>query len=401
MTTIAKMNFPIDLGEKTKLWVDPADLDPMAIEQIWAADRNPHIVGQRTMPDAHGGYGVTVGCVLATNGAVSPAAVGVDIGCGMSAIRTSLTANDLPDDLGPLRSSFESVVPVGFNSREDDSPAFRRSALRRRVNEHYAKIDDLHIDLDTKTKARARSQYGTLGGGNHFIELCLDDDDQVWIMLHSGSRYIGGQIGLRHIDRAKKLAENASFGDLAMFHGGTPEMDAYMADLYWAQEYAALNRAYMTEVLKDRMVHAFGGCLFPETVSCHHNYVAEETYEGQNLIITRKGAIRVGAGELGLIPGSMATGSYVVRGLGNPASYQSASHGAGRVMSRTKAKAAFDQQDVIDQTAGIECRKDLGIRDELPAAYKDLAHVVAAQTSGEAPLVEVVTHLRTQLCVKG
>lgn len=228
MTTIAKMNFPIDLGEKTKLWVDPADLDPMAIEQIWAADRNPHIVGQRTMPDAHGGYRVTVGCVLATNGAVSPAAVGVDIGCGMKAVQTSLMASDLPDDLSALRSDFESVVPVGFNSRTDDHPAFRRSALNRRVTEHYGRIGDLNIDLDDKTKARARKQYGTLGGGNHFIELCVDTTDHVWVMLHSGSRYIGGQIGKQHIDTAKKLPENSGFADLAMFHGGTPQMTAYM-----------------------------------------------------------------------------------------------------------------------------------------------------------------------------
>jgi len=245
---------------------------------------------------------------------------------------------------------------------------------------------------------------GTLGGGNHFVELCLDTEDRVWLMLHSGSRNIGKEIAERYINEAKGLDHNLDLPDrdLAVFLAGSPQMDAYLRDLYWAQEYAARNRAVMMAIFQQVVIEAFGerglDVEYGEQISAHHNYVARETLsDGTELIVTRKGAIRAGSGEYGLIPGSMGTGSYVVKGLGNEASYWSASHGAGRRMSRAKAKRTFTVEDLAAQTAGVECRKDAGVVDEIPGAYKDLGAVIEAQSD----LVEVVARLTTLMCVKG
>lgn len=244
---------------------------------------------------------------------------------------------------------------------------------------------------------------GTLGGGNHFIEVCLEqggpNDGRVWLMLHSGSRNIGKELAERHIAVARGLPHNADLPDrdLAVFVSGTPQMEAYRRDLTWAQEYAARNRAIMLALLCGVMRDAIARVRFDEPISCHHNYVAEETYDGVDLLVTRKGAIRAGAGDLGVIPGSMGTGSYIVRGLGNEQAYCSASHGAGRRMSRAKAKKTFTVDDLAAQTAGVECRKDAGVVDEIPGAYKDLDEVIALQ----ADLVEVVAHLKQVVCVKG
>lgn len=240
---------------------------------------------------------------------------------------------------------------------------------------------------------------GTLGGGNHFIEVCLDDDQQVWLMLHSGSRGIGNQLAEYHIGIAKELPHNQDLPDrdLAVFVANTPEMQAYRRDLFWAQEYATRNRATMMRLLKDVVAGMFPQVRFESETSCHHNYVAEETYDGLDLLVTRKGAIRAGAGDMGIIPGSMGTGSYIVRGRGCEAAFNSASHGAGRRMSRGAARRTFTEADLAEQTKGVECRKDAAVVDEIPGAYKDLEAVMAQQ----AELVEVVAHLKQVVCVKG
>ena len=250
-----------------------------------------------------------------------------------------------------------------------------------------------------RAEAKAVAQVGTLGGGNHFIELCGGDDGRVWVTLHSGSRGTGNELAKVHMDVAKDLPHNAGLPDrdLAVLIAGTPQMDAYLHDLWWAQAYALLNRDVMLRAVCDTLRTRLRGIAFEEPIRCHHNYVAVEEYDGVELIVTRKGAIRAGAGDLGIIPGSMGTGSYVVRGLGNPASYHSASHGAGRRMSRNQARRRFTAADLAAQTEGVECRKDSGVVDEIPAAYKDVAEVIAAQRD----LVDVVARLETLLCVKG
>lgn len=347
------------------------------------------------MPDVHFGKGATVGSVIALRDAVSPAAVGVDIGCGMAAVRTSLTANDLPDSLRRLRTRLEAVVPVGFAQHRE--PAFTDDDANDWTS--FWKVFD---DLTPVVKARADKalrQMGTLGGGNHFVEVCLDADDHVWVMLHSGSRGIGNELAQHHISVARGLAHNAELPDpdLAVFLAGTQEMAAYRHDLYWAQDYARRNRTVMLRLVCDVLRAEFGDIGFDEPISCHHNYVAEEKHFGEDVLVTRKGAIRAGLGELGIIPGSMGTCSYIVRGLGNPDSFESASHGAGRRMSRTKARKTFTAQDLSDQTTGVECRKDGGVVDEIPGAYKDIDTVIADQSD----LVEVVTKLKQVVCVKG
>jgi tRNA-splicing ligase RtcB len=293
--------------------------------------------------------------------AVSPAAVGVDIGCGMSAVRTSLTASDLPDDLAPLRRAIEDAIPVGFRSHDTPVNAAKVHKLGG-WGPFWAGFRSLTGSV-RQLEDRARKQMGSLGGGNHFIEVCLEtggaDAGRVWLMLHSGSRNIGKELAERHMAVARNLPHNADIPDrdLAVFLTGTPQMDAYRRDLYWAQEYAARNRATMLALLCQVVEQQFGsaGVRFDPAISCHHNYVAEETYDGVDVLVTRKGAIRAGAGDLGIIPGSMGTGSYIVRGLGNTDAFCSASHGAGRKMSRTKAKKTFTTADLAAQTAGVEC----------------------------------------------
>ncbi|MEU4569270.1 RtcB family protein [Micromonospora sp. NPDC023956] len=386
-----------------RVWTDPYAIEEQALRQLRNIGALPWVEGVAVMPDVHFGKGATVGSVIAMRQAVSPAAVGVDIGCGMSAVRTSLTASDLPDDLAPLRSAIEATIPVGFAKRDRMvDPRRVRGLEQRGWDDFWGRFDDLDRRV-RQLKDRAQHQMGTLGGGNHFIEVCLeqggDDEGRVWLMLHSGSRNIGKELAERHMAVARGLPHNADLPDrdLAVFLAGTPEMDAYRRDLWWAQEYARRNRAVMLALLCDVLRAQLPQVRYDEPISCHHNYVSEETYDGVEVLVTRKGAIRAGAGDLGIIPGSMGTGSYIVRGRGNPDAYCSASHGAGRRMSRGQAKRTFTTEDLAAQTAGVECRKDPGVVDEIPGAYKDIVEVMAQQED----LVDVVAHLKQVVCVKG
>lgn len=380
-----------------RMWADPASVEEQAMRQLHNVANLPWVHGVAVMPDVHYGKGATVGSVIAMRDAVSPAAVGVDIGCGMSAVRTSLSASDLPDDLGKLRRRIESAVPVGFGLHKTPvNPAKVHGiggwdAFWKGFGDLHEGVQDLHD--------RAVRQIGSLGGGNHFIEVCLDDEGRVWLMLHSGSRNIGKELAERHMAVARKLPHNADLPDrdLAVFVAGTPEMAAYRRDLFWAQDYAARNRATMVALVKQALKDVVPQTTFDDAISCHHNYVSEETYDGVELLVTRKGAIRAGNGDLGIIPGSMGTGSYIVRGLGNPESFESASHGAGRRMSRNKARKMFKRSDLVEQTKGVECRKDQGVVDEIPGAYKDIRDVMARQSD----LVEIVAELKQVVCVKG
>lgn len=395
--------YPVQLSgaPNTLMWAHEYEIEAQALQQLRNIAKLPWIHGLRVMPDVHFGKGATVGSVIAMRDAVSPSAVGVDIGCGMTGVQSSLTATDLPDSLQQLRSRIESAVPVGFGMHDGPLDRHRMStATKWHLNELWDAFDDLDERVHPR-RTRATRQLGTLGGGNHFIEVCLDENDRVWLMLHSGSRNIGKEIAERHIGIAKTLSHNVALPDaeLSVFLAGTPEMDAYRHDLTWAQNYAAKNRAVMLDLVKRALVDEFptAGVSFGDEISCHHNYVATEIIDGERMYVTRKGAIRAGAGDLGLIPGSMGTGSYVVRGLGSAASFASASHGAGRKMSRSKAKRTFTVDDLVAQTAGVESRKDRGVLDEIPGAYKDINEVVAAQSN----LVEVVAFLRQIVCVKG
>src|SRR5437868_4398208 len=311
--------------------------------------------------------------------------------CGMAAVQTSLTSHDLPDSLHGLRSEIERAIPVGFESHQ-------RPLDRREDDDLWEEFSDLTPAVKDLL-GKARSQLGTLGGGNHFIELCLDTDDRVWLMLHSGSRNIGKSLAEIHIGRAKKLAHNRDLPDrdLAVFLAGTKEMEEYRRDLLWAQRYARANREAMLHLYENVLRRFRPDVRFADAVHCHHNYVAEETHFGEEVLVTRKGAIRAGKGDLGIIPGSMGTRPFVVGGLGNALSFDSASHGAGRRMSRGEAKRRFTVNDLREQTKGVECRKDGGVLDEIPAAYKDIGQVMEQQKD----LVEVVAELRQVLCVKG
>lgn len=396
--------FPVPLQgtDNTLMWAAPDTIEEAAQEQLRNVATLPWVEAVRVMPDVHFGKGATVGSVIAMRDAVSPSAVGVDIGCGMRAAETTLTIHDLPDNLSPIRASIEAAVPVGFNSH-DSLAKITDSWLSDEVSRHMSRFEGLHAASAEGRIRKAGQQVGTLGGGNHFIELCADQSGNIWIMLHSGSRNIGKELAEWHINEAKQLTHNLDLPDrdLAVFLSGSSEMSRYMHDLTWAQEYARLNRAAMMNLVKEAVAQHFPAAAFGNEIQCHHNYVATEQWQGHEVIVTRKGAIRAGSGDYGLIPGSMGTGSYVVKGLGNPDSLYSASHGAGRRMSRNKAKKAYTVEDLAVQTDGVECRKDVGVLDEIPAAYKDLETVIEAQISGENPLVEVVTKLDTLLCVKG
>ncbi|MFR9725566.1 RtcB family protein [Streptomyces sp. MS19] len=394
-TTLPGARVPI------RMWADPAEVEDVALRQLHNVTTLPWVRGLAVMPDVHYGKGATVGSVIAMEGAVCPAAVGVDIGCGMSAVRTSLTADDLPDDLSRLRSRIERAIPVGRGQHDDPvGPARLHGVPASGWDDFWARFDGV-ADAVAFRRDRATRQMGTLGGGNHFIEVCLDTEGAVWLMLHSGSRNIGKELADFHIGVAQRLPHNRDLidRDLAVFVSGTPQMAAYRNDLFWAQEYARRNRAVMMALLEGALRAEFAGARprFGEVISCHHNYVSEERYDGMDLLITRKGAIRAGSGEYGIIPGSMGTGSYVVKGLGSTASYRSASHGAGRRMSRNAARKRFTTEDLVAQTEGVECRKDAGVVDEIPAAYKPIEQVVERQRD----LVEVVAQLRQVVCVKG
>jgi len=361
------------------------------------------------MPDVHVGKGAAVGTVIATTGAIIPAAVGVDIGCGMVAVRTMLTANDLPQSLDKIRARVEKHVPVGFDAHPRP---ILETDLRNRAAPLYARMRGLHDRYRTLDAVRTLghfddtrvwNQLGTLGGGNHFIELCLDERDRVWVMLHSGSRNIGNRIGEAAISTARRLAERDDVHlpdrDLAWLTEGSAEFDRYVGGLRFAQDYAALNRDVMLFIVVEVLAHFFERPIAVEesAVNCHHNYADIEEHFGRRLWITRKGAVSAGRDELGIIPGSMGTRSFIVRGKGNAASYRSCSHGAGRRMSRSEARRRFTRADVVEQTAGVECRKDAAVVDEVPAAYKDIDAVMAAQSD----LVDVVHTLKQVLCVKG
>lgn len=398
-------DFPVALPgavADTRMWAHPYDVEPAALDQLRNISRLPWVHGVRVMPDVHLGKGATVGSVVAMKQAVSPSAVGVDIGCGMMAVKTDISMSDLPDDLGPMRAAIEAAVPVGFNANDGTAPVIKREQkIASDFDRLFAGFKDLRATGLRDREGRAVNQCGSLGGGNHFIEVTVDDNEVVWLMLHSGSRNIGKEIAERHINEAKGLDHNLDLPDrdLAVFLAGTPGMADYLHDLYWAQDYAMLNRRIMMATVKRVFAGFFEGrdVAWEQEINCHHNYVSEETYDGEDLIVTRKGAISAQSGQHGLIPGSMGTGSFVVKGLGNTDGYCSASHGAGRKMSRSKAKKVFTVEDLAAQTAGVECRKDAGVVDEIPGAYKDLESVIAAQVD----LVSVEARLTTLLCVKG
>ncbi|MGW3395330.1 RtcB family protein [Streptomyces hydrogenans] len=384
-----------------RMWTDPSTVEGGAMQQLRNVATLPWIKGLAVMPDVHYGKGATVGSVIAMKDAVCPAAVGVDIGCGMSAVKTSLTANDLPADLSRLRSQIEQVIPVGRGMhREEVEPKRLYQFPTAGWDDFWSRFDGV-ADAVKFRRDRATLQMGTLGGGNHFVEVCVDTTGAVWLMLHSGSRNIGKELAEHHIGVAQKLPHNQGLvdRDLAVFVAQTPQMAAYRHDLFWAQEYAKYNRAIMMALFQEVVRGEFrkAKVTFEPVISCHHNYVAEERYDGMDLLVTRKGAIRAGSGEFGIIPGSMGTGSYIVKGLGNAASFNSASHGAGRKMSRTAAKKRFSTRDLEEQTKGVECRKDSGVVDEIPGAYKPIEKVIEQQTD----LVEVVAKLKQVVCVKG
>ncbi|MDQ0685511.1 tRNA-splicing ligase RtcB [Streptomyces achromogenes] len=384
-----------------RMWTDPASVEEGALQQLRNVATLPWIKGLAVMPDVHYGKGATVGSVIAMSGAVCPAAVGVDIGCGMSAVKTSLTANDLPGDLSRLRSKIEQAVPVGRGMHDDPvDPGQFHGLAAGGWDDFWRRFDDVAETVRFR-RERAGRQMGTLGSGNHFVELCTSEDGAVWLMLHSGSRNIGKELADHHIGVAQRLPHNQGLvdRDLAVFISDTPQMAAYRNDLYWAQEYAKYNRTIMMALLKDVVRKEFKKAkpTFEQEIFCHHNYVAEERYEGMDLLVTRKGAIRAGSGEYGIIPGSMGTGSYIVKGLGNDKAFNSASHGAGRRMSRTAAKRRFSTRDLVEQTRGVECRKDSGVVDEIPGAYKPIEQVIDQQRD----LVQVVAKLKQFICVKG
>jgi tRNA-splicing ligase RtcB len=390
------------------MWTKGVPVDDKARDQLSRAAKMPFIFKHvAAMPDVHVGIGATVGSVIPTKGAVIPAAVGVDIGCGMMAARTSLVASDLPDNLEGIRSAIEQAVPhgrdVGRGKRDkgswgDPPPAIVDAWAT--LAQRFERICDKHPRLKNTNNL---VHLGTLGTGNHFIELCLDEDQRVWVMLHSGSRGVGNAIGSFFIELAKedmrKWYINLPDEALAYFPEGTDHFDDYVEAVGWAQDYAALNRRMMMtnviRALRSQIAVPFETEL--EAVNCHHNYVARENHFGENVLVTRKGAVRAAKGVMGIIPGSMGAKSFIVRGLGNAEAFDSCSHGAGRVMSRTEAKKRVTLDEHIRDTEGVECRKDEGVIDETPKAYKPIEAVMAAQ----ADLVEIVHTLKQVVCVKG
>jgi tRNA-splicing ligase RtcB len=400
----------MELMKNVQGWTEGVEVDHQALNQIRNIAGLPIVAGHvAIMPDVHLGKGATVGSVIPTRGAIIPAAVGVDIGCGMCAVRTDLSAGDLPTSLAKMRSAIESLVPVGFSIHDKELNPTHEAAhgrvLKQRMDALYARFEKLSI-LQVLGSVDARKiwkQLGTLGGGNHFIELCLDEAGAVWVMLHSGSRNIGKTIGEAAIGMAREAAVKAGIGlpdrDLAWLNEGSPEFHQYVEALQWAQDYAALNRDLMLfrvmRAIRETMGREIGST--KEAINCHHNYATVEEHFGSRVWITRKGAVSAREGQLGIIPGSMGAKSYIVRGKGNPLAYCSCSHGAGRRHSRGAAKRLFDLDALAAQTSGVECRKDEGVLDEIPGAYKDIDAVMAAQSD----LVSVEHTLKQVLCVKG
>jgi tRNA-splicing ligase RtcB len=390
-------------GGRVPVKVFTGDLDTLARQQLANVAQLPIVFGHvAAMPDVHAGIGATVGSVIATRRAVIPAAVGVDIGCGMNAVRLSLEAAQLPDGLSRVRAAIERAVPVGFDEHgESDSRRDACAPLSRRLEAIVRKHPKI-AKMQREHEKKWIRQMGSLGGGNHFIELCLDESDRVWVMLHSGSRGVGNCIGRYFIAQAREAMQKRDAHlpdrDLAWLDEGTKLFDDYVEAVGWAQDYALANRREMMDLIVDalhRLLPAFEAT--GEAINCHHNYVEREEHFGERVYVTRKGAISARQGELGIIPGSMGTRSYIVRGKGNPDSFRSCAHGAGRRMSRAEAKRRYSRADLEEQTRGVECRKDKGVLDEIPGAYKDIDQVMADQTD----LVEVAHTLKQVICVKG
>lgn len=390
-----------DEGSKPiKIWTD--EVEDSALKQLKNLARLPFIAGNGVacMPDVHAGIGSTVGTVIATDKAIIPAAVGVDIGCGMNAVRLSLRASDLPDSLSAIRGRIERDVPLGAGgAHKSNNEKFDYHGLARIISKSPGIVrGDLVRGYD-----KAGQQLGSLGSGNHFIEICLDESQDVWIMLHSGSRGIGNMIGSYFIEKAKRRMEQYFIhlpdGDLAYLPEDTDDFNDYVEAVSWAQNYALENRRVMMETVIAALRHhiPIEFAITQEAINCHHNYVEKENHFGRNLWVTRKGAIRAREGDLGIIPGSMGQRSYIVRGKGNKESYCSCSHGAGRKMSRAAARKKFTVADLVAQTDGVECRKDDAVLDEIPGAYKSIDQVMENQKD----LVEVVHVLKQVLCVKG
>lgn len=392
-----------------KAWTKGVPFEDAAIAQLNNIAQmslvHSHIA---VMPDVHMGKGATIGSVIPSVDAVIPAAVGVDIGCGMVATKTTLTASQLPDNLAAIRHAFEAAVPHGRTGRgrgARDRGAWHNipdvvAGEWQKLEKRFEKICAKHPAIKNSNHV---NHLGTMGTGNHFLELCLDENNAVWIMLHSGSRGVGNRIGTYFIELAKKEMERHQINlpdmDLAYLKEGSEYFDDYVEAVEWAQDFAAKNREIMMfnaiKALKKQIPIAFETAEL--AVNCHHNYISREHHFGKDCFVTRKGAVRAQKGEMGIIPGSMGARSFIVRGLGNPDSFNSCSHGAGRVMSRTKAKKVFNIQDQIAATQGVECRKDAAVIDEIPHAYKDIEKVMAAQQD----LVEVVHTLKQIVCVKG
>lgn len=393
-------------GAPIKLWTRGVPVEEEARAQLLKTARMPFIYKHlAVMPDVHLGKGSTIGSVIPTVGAIIPAAVGVDIGCGMMAARTTLVAADLPDNLAGLRSAIEAAVPHGRTAGRRDqgsweTPPAAVDAMWGELHEGFRRIADKYPRLKNTNNHK---HLGTLGTGNHFIEVCLDEVDRVWFMLHSGSRGVGNAIGNLFIELAqadmRQHIANLPHRDLAYFEEGSAHFDDYVEAVGWAQDYARRNRAVMMHsvIAAARTVIGKPFAADVEAVNCHHNYVQKETHFGREVLVTRKGAVAAHKGQLGIIPGSMGAKSFIVRGLGNEEAFCSCSHGAGRTMSRTQAKKRFSVADQVRATAHVECRKDAEVVDEIPMAYKDIDAVMAAQ----ADLVEVVHTLRQVVCVKG
>jgi tRNA-splicing ligase RtcB len=373
-------------------WAPLHEVEPAALDQLRNVASTPWVYHHvAAMPDVHLGKGATIGSVIATRGAIMPAAVGVDIGCGVLALKLAITRTELPASLGDLRSDIQANVPVGQGMHRDDRYSHKAGPWER-----WPLIEL----LVRGTEQKVRRQFGTLGGGNHFLELNVDPDGCVWILLHSGSRWIGKELSTHYTRLAQAMPHNRALPDrdLAALVDGTTEMEGFLLALEWAQQYAWASRLAMGQLTRQAVERTVGRTVsVTDTVHCHHNYVAVETHYGEQVYLTRKGAISAAAGERGVVPGSMGTGSYVVEGLGSEASFQSAAHGAGRRMSRNAAKRQFSLADLDAQTTGIECRKDQGVLDEIPGAYKDVHAVMAQQADLARPLV----HLQPILCVKG
>ena len=402
-------------GKPVRMWLPEGHtVEEKARQQLGRASRMPFVTDIACMPDVHVGIGATIGSVIGTERAIIPAAVGVDIGCGMMAQRLDVDASQLPDSLKEVREAIERAVPHGRTNHGQEGDRGAWADCPRPVSEFWREDLSRRYELIVKRHPkvghkRVVNHLGTLGTGNHFIEVCLDEEGRVWVMLHSGSRGPGNRIGSYFIERAKEDMKIHHIAvedrDLAYLSEGTEWFDNYLEGVSWAQDYALSNRCIMMERILGVLKRAVGSGRFPPfkateaAVNCHHNYVEKENHRGRNIWVTRKGAVRAQEKDLGIIPGSMGAKSFIVRGLGNPLSLHSCSHGAGRVMSRTAARKKFTVEDHIEATQGVECRKDVDVIDETPMAYKDIDAVIDVQR--DHGLIEVLHTLRQVVCVKG